>query len=264
MIRRTVRAVGVAATAFAVVVAIAAPGARATSPASDRPTGSRPSGEIVVFAASSLTEAFTALGRAFERQHRDTTVTFSFGASSALATQISAGAPADLFASADEADVERIADTVRGEAELFARNRLTIAVEPGNPRSIHGLADTTEPDILLALCAREVPCGALARRAFRRADVAVPDAVSSENVKAALTTVILGEADAAVVYRTDVLAADGTVDGVDIPARHNVGARYPIAVLRDGNKPRLARAFSRFVRSEGGQRVLDRLGFLAP
>ena len=223
-----------------------------------------PSGAITVFAASSLTEVFTAMGRAFERQHSETTITFSFSASSSLAPQIDAGAPADVFASADETDVEQVEDSVRGSATVFARNRLAIAVEPDNPLSIRTLADTTEPDVLLVLCASKVPCGALARKAYRRAGVPVPVVASAENVKAALTTVVLGEADAAVVYATDVRAADGSVDGVRIPKHDNVVARYPIAVLQDAENPRLARAFVRFVRSDTGARVLHDFGFLAP
>jgi molybdate transport system substrate-binding protein len=223
-----------------------------------------PSGEITVFAASSLTEAFTAIGRRLERRNPGTTITFSFGASSTLASQIEAGAPADVIALADEADAERVADSVRGESVIFARNRLMIAVEAGNPRSIETLSDTTAPGVLLVLCAAEVPCGAFARRAYRRAGVPVPDAGSAENVKAALTTVILGEADAAIVYATDVQAADGSVDGVRIPRRDNVVARYPIAALRESSRPQLARAFVDYVRSAAGRRTLERFGFLAP
>ncbi|MFO7590970.1 MAG: molybdate ABC transporter substrate-binding protein [Acidimicrobiia bacterium] len=227
-------------------------------------SATRPSGEITVFAASSLTDAFTEIGYVFEREHPGTTITFSFGASSTLASQIDAGAPADVFASADEADVDRVEESLRGRAVVFARNRLAIVVEPGNPRSIRTLADTVSKDVLLVLCAAEVPCGELARDAYRRAGVRVPDVASAENVRAALTTVALGEADAAVVYTTDLRSARGDVDGVRIPERDNVLARYPIAALENGENPRLARAFVAFVASDTAQRVLRAHGFLAP
>lgn len=225
---------------------------------------SAPSGEITVFAASSLTDAFTEIGRAFEREHPGTTITLSLGASSTLASQIDAGAPADVFASADEADMERVEDARVGRPVVFARNRLTIVVEPGNPRSIRSLADTVAKDVLLVLCAAEVPCGELARAAYRRAGVRVPDVASAANVRAALTTVVLGEADAAVVYTTDLRSADGDVEGVQIPKRDNVVARYPIAALENGENLRLARAFVDFVGSDAAQHVLRADGFLAP
>ena len=217
-----------------------------------------------MFAASSLTDAFTEIGRAFEREHPDTTITFSFGASSTLASQIDAGAPADVFAPADEADMERVEDAQVGRRVVFARNRLTIVVEPGNPYSIRSLADTVSKDVLLVLCAAEVPCGELAREAYRRAGVPVPEVASAENVRAALTRVALGEADAAVVYTTDLRSADGEVEGVRIPRRDNVVARYPIAALGNGENSRLARAFVAFVASAAAQRVLRAHGFLAP
>ncbi len=250
-----VRAVA-AGLVVASIVGVKAP------PASARRTGL--SGELVVLAASSLTEAFTVIGQDFERRNPGTTITFSFGASSTLASQVEAGAPAGVLATADPADVERVADSLRGDAAIFARNRLAIAVEPGNPRSIRNLADTTASGVRLVLCAAEVPCGALARQAYRRADVTLPETASAENVKAALTTVVLGEADAAIVYSTDVRAADKTVDGVRIPRRDNVIARYPIAALKTDRNARLARAFVEYVRSIRGQRVLARFGFLAP
>ncbi len=259
--RRVATVAALVAASVATIAPAAAPGMSAapgTSSARD------PRGTITVFAASSLTDAFTAIGEAFERRHPGVGVTFSFGASSSLATQIEAGAPADVFASADRSDLDEIADAVRGRPEVFARNRLAIAVEPGNPLSIRDLADTVEPDVLLVLCAPAVPCGSLARTAYQRAGVAVPDVASAEHVKAALTTVVLGEADAAVVYTTDIRAADGSVDGVRIPRRDNVVGRYPITVLRESEHPDLARAFVRFVRSDRGQRILGDLGFLAP
>jgi molybdate transport system substrate-binding protein len=225
----------------------------------------KPTGSITVFAASSLTEAFTAIGRAFERSHPGTTITFNFNASSTLATQITEGAPGDVFASADDTNMSRLvdADAINGTPTAFARNRLEIAVEPGNPLEIRSLADTVEPDTTLVLCARVVPCGKYALEAYAKAGVELPTVPSAENAKATLTKVALGEADAAVVYVTDV-AANDDVQGVRIPARDNVIASYPIGVVRSTENRPLADDFTAYVVSARGQRTLTRFGFLAP
>ncbi len=239
-------------------------GAHAAPAAASRATTAAPTDSVTVFAAASLTEAFTAIGRALERRHPDVRVRFNFNASSLLAAQIGAGAPADVFASADGSDLDKVQEALRGAPSVFATNRLTIAVEPGNPRRIESLADTVDSDVILVLCSPSAPCGMLARQAYRRAGVTLPEVASAEHVKAALNTVILGEADAAVVYATDVRAADGKVDGVGIPRGDNVTARYPIATLRSSEHPALARAFVAFVQSDRGQRILRSFGFLAP
>lgn len=223
-------------------------------------------GSITVLAASSLTEAFTRLGRAFERRHPDVEVEYSFNASALLATQVIEGAPADVFASADRATMARVADEhlVQGAPTLFARNRLAIAVERGNPRHIRELADTVESGRILVLCAREAPCGRYARQVYRGAGVALPDVATAESAKAAIAKVEFGEADAAVVYVTDVRAAGSRVDGVAIPEADNVVARYSIAVLRDSEEAAVARAFVRFVTSGTGQGILTSFGFGSP
>jgi molybdate transport system substrate-binding protein len=221
-------------------------------------------GSITVLAASSLTEAFTEIDKAFERKHPDTNVTFSFNASSTLATQVEQGAPADVFASADEATMARLVDgdLVEGDPVRFARNRLAIAVEPGNPKKIKTLADTVESDVTLVLCAAEVPCGKLALDAYEKAGIDVPRVPTGANVKDTLAKVSLGEADAAVVYVTDVKAAKGDVGSVRIPPDENVVATYPIAPLADAPNPIAAKAFVVFVSSKAGRRILERFGFL--
>jgi len=226
----------------------------------------RTSGSITVFAASSLTDAFTKLGRDFERSHADTSISFSFNASSALATQIDEGAPADVFASADPTNMMKVvnAGEIVGRPTVFARNRLEIAVEPGNPLKIHSLADTVERDVTVVLCAAAVPCGRYALESYAKAGVKVPDVPTAESARATLTRVALGEADAAVVYVTDVAAAGDDVDGVAIPEHENVIASYPIGVVKDTENRALARAFARFVGSTPAQRILRRFGFLAP
>ncbi len=227
--------------------------------------GGRLSGTVTVLAAASLTEPFEQLGDDFEAEHPDVDVEFSFAASSELVVQIEQGAPADVFASADESSMQKVVDSgdVAAEPAIFTRNRLAIAVEEGNPRDIDGLADLDEPGLVVVLCEQQVPCGKFADKALANAGVSVTPASRAENVKAALTLVELGEADAAIVYATDVLAS-GTVEGVTIPDDENVIAAYPIAPLAEAGNQAAARPFVRFVRSAEGQRVLREFGFLPP
>jgi molybdate transport system substrate-binding protein len=208
-----------------------------------------------VFAAASLAEAFRALGRPAE---------FQLAASSTLVVQIEQGAPADVVATADEPTMQRlVAGQLALEPRLFARNSLEIAVEAGNPKGIQGLADLARPDLLVVLAAPEVPAGRYAREALAAAGVQVKPRSLEENVKAVLTKVLLGEADAGIVYRTDVLAAGPKVTGVAIPASAPQ-ATYWIAVLRGARRPEAARAFAAHVLSPEGRAVFARFGFASP
>lgn len=208
---------------------------------------------VTVFAAASLTDAFTDLGEAFEGG----SPTFNFGSSSSLREQVLAGAPADVFAPADPAQLEGI----DGEVAVFARNHLAIAVPAGNPGGVTGLADLARPELLVGLCAAEVPCGRYSRRALAKAGVdAAPD-TEAPDVRALLTQVASGDLDAGLVYRTDVLAAGSEVEGIDLPASQDVLARYAIVLL--GDEPG-ARAFVELVRSEEGRRILRRHGLEVP
>jgi molybdate transport system substrate-binding protein len=257
--------VAVLGATVVLLVALTAP--RAPGSVARPSIGAAPiEGSITVLAASSLTEAFTRLGRVFEKRNPGVEVRLSFNASALLATQVMEGAPADVFASADQATMARVVDEhlVENAPTLFARNRLAIAVEPGNPQHIRELADTVKSDRILVLCAREAPCGRYARQVFRRAGVSLPEVATVESSKAALAKVEIGEVDAAVVYATDVRAAGGRVDGITIPADENVVARYPIAVLRDSEDVAAARAFVRFVASRTGQGILASFGFGSP
>ena len=251
----------------AIFIATLVPGLITLGPnAGAERTPRRLTGSITVFAASSLTEAFTEIGRDFERSHPGTTIAFSFNSSSALATQIDQGAPADVFAAADAVSMARAVDAgaIRGTPTAFARNRLEIAVEPGNPSRIRSLADTVRGNITLVLCSPAVPCGRYARRSYAKAGVRVPEVPTAESAKAALTRVALGEADAALVYVTDVAAASDDVDGVAIPDRVNVVATYTIGVATESENPALARAFTAAVASPLGRSTLRRFSFLAP
>lgn len=225
-----------------------------------------PSGELVVFAAASLTDAFDDLGAAFTEAHPGVDLVFSFAGSHTLATQVVQGAPADVLASANprQMDVAQRAGAVRGDPHVFARNRLAIAVEAGNPRDVDGLADLAEPELIVVLPAPEVPAGAYARTALARAGVeAAPDSLE-QDVREALSKVSLGEADAAVVYASDIAAAGDDVARVAIPDDVNVAATYPIAELAAGANPAAAAAFVDFARSQRAQRILADHGFAAP
>jgi molybdate transport system substrate-binding protein len=224
-------------------------------------------GDVTVLAASSLTEAFTRIGQDFEDKYPGTRVAFSFNASSTLATQIEQGVPADVFAAADTATLQRLVHAGKVQEPggvAFARNRLEIAVAPGNPKRITTLADTLKPNVTLVLCAPEVPCGKFARQVYRKAKLELPEVPTGANVKDTLSKVTLGEADAAIVYVTDVKAANREVEGVELPPAQNVAATSPIALLAGRPNPVAAKAFVQYVSSRAGQRTLRRFGFRLP
>ncbi|WP_344000282.1 molybdate ABC transporter substrate-binding protein [Microbacterium paludicola] len=219
-------------------------------------------GELTVYAAASLGPAFEELAAEFEAAHPGVDVRPPvLDGSQVLATQIAEGAPADVFASADESTMERVADLVRDPA-VFATNTLVIAVPRGNPAGIGGLADLADPSVTVVLCAREVPCGAASGALLERAGVTVDPASEEQNVGAVLAKVAAGEADAGLVYRTDVARA--AVDAVPAEGAEDVVNRYPVAALRDARNPAAAEAFVALVRGEVGRRVLAEHGFGGP
>ena len=221
---------------------------------------------VAVFAASSLTEAFTDIGERFTLAHPEYAVNFNFAASSELASQIREGAPADVFASADTDTMDRLAanGAVDDSPIVFTRNAAEIAVAPGNPLALAGLGDLADQQLVLVVCAPEVPCGSYAATVFDRAGIdPMPDSFEP-NVKSVVTKVAFGEADAGIVYRTDIVAADGVVDGVAIPPDANVAAEYPIARLTDAPDPSGAALFVEFVLGASGQAALTERGFTAP
>jgi molybdate transport system substrate-binding protein len=206
-----------------------------------------------VLAAASLTEAFTEVGGA----------TFTFAGSSALVTQLQQGAPADVFASADEKNMQKLVDAGLVETpEVFAHNTLEIVTGPGNPKHVGGLADLARPDVLVVLADPSVPVGAYSQQALSKAGVTVKPRSLELDVKAALTKVTTGEADAAIVYASDVEAAGAKASGVGIPPAQNVDATYPIAVVKASVHRKAAEAFVRAIRSARGQAALQRHGFL--
>lgn len=222
-------------------------------------------GAVTVLAAASLTAAFQSLATAFEHGHPHLAVQLNVAGSSTLVQQIQQGAPADVFAAADEANMQKLAaaGALAGAPQVFVTNALQIVVRAGNPKRIANLVDLTKPGLTIALCGPTVPCGHYAAEAFEKAGVSVPPASQEVDVKAVLAKVSLGEADAGVVYVTDVQAAGNTVEGVAIPASANVVARYPIAVLKSASNPAGAAAFVAFILSPEGQRVLTSFGFIS-
>lgn len=224
------------------------------------------SGELVVFAAASLTDSFTRIGEQFEDAHPDVSVTFNFAGSSTLAQQINEGAPVDVFAAASPATMQTVTDAGgnAGAPVTFARNRLVIAVPAGNPDGITGLADLAGPGVTVALCAEQVPCGAAAVTALEAAGVELTPVTLERDVRAALSRVVLGEVDAALVYHTDVAAAGAGVEGVEFPESASAVNDYPIVVLAQAPNPAAAEAFVDHVLSEDGRAVLAEAGFQAP
>lgn len=222
-------------------------------------------GELTIFAAASLTASFTELARQFGADHPGVTVMpISFDGSSTLATQLREGAPVDVFASADEATMGTVADLADGAPEVFATNILQIAVEPGNPLGIRGLDDLADPRVQVVLCAPAVPCGTASHELLDLEHVPVTPVSEEQNVAAVLTKVRTGEADAGLVYLTDVAAADGAVDGVGIAGADRAANSYPIAAMKSSQHPDVARVFVAFVLSPRGQAVLATYGFGAP
>ncbi|MDQ3733223.1 MAG: molybdate ABC transporter substrate-binding protein [Actinomycetota bacterium] len=226
------------------------------------------SGSLTVFAAASLTDVFTELGGRFESEHRNVEMTdyFNFGPSSGLATQINEGAPADVFASANttQMEVAVAAGNAHGAPAVFVENVLEIAVPAGNPAGITGLADFANPDLTLAICAPEAPCGAAAQTVFQAAGITPSVDSLEEDVRAALTKVELGEVDAALVYVTDVTAAGGSVEGIEFPEAEEAVNSYPIVALAAAPNPDAARAWIEFVLSDVGAAAFEEAGFRIP
>ncbi|MYQ37751.1 molybdate transport system substrate-binding protein [Streptomyces sp. LamerLS-316] len=269
--RRTRRTLQTAAAGAAALLALSAcSSSDDSSSASDSPGSASPSdklsGTVTVFAAASLKESFTTLGKDFEKAHPGTKVTFSFGGSDSLAASITGGAPADVFASASPKTMKIVTDAgdASGTPATFVRNQLEIATLPGNPDKISSLKDLTDSGLKVVLCDKEVPCGAAAQKALDAAGLKLTPVSYEQDVKSALTKVELKEADAAVVYKTDVHAAGGKVEGVDFPESADAINDYPIAPLKDTQNADAAKAFIALVQSPEGQKVLTEAGFLKP
>ena len=222
-------------------------------------------GAITVFAAASLMGTFTQIGKQFEAAHPGDTVKFSFGGSSTLATQITGGAPADVFASAAPANMDTV--VTAGDASNpkdFAKNTAEVAVPPANPGQVTSVNDLAKSSVKVALCQPKVPCGVVASEVFKNAGITVKPVTLQPDVKSVLTQVELGNVDAGMVYVTDVKAAGAKVKGVPISAGDNASTLYPIATISSSTHQAEAAAFVDYVLSPAGEQVLAAAGFQAP
>lgn len=220
-------------------------------------------GHLVVFAAASLKKTFTAIGAQFEKSHPGATVSFDFAGSSDLVSQLQQGAPADVFASADTANMAKATgDSLTSAAPVnFASNTLEIAVPPGNPAHITGFADLAKPGLKLVICAPAVPCGSAAAKVAKAAGIHLKPVSEEQSVTDVLGKVSAGEADAGLVYVTDVKGDKGAVQGIPFPLSSAAVNIYPIAPLKTSKNAALAQAFVEAVTGTPGQGILAAAGF---
>jgi molybdate transport system substrate-binding protein len=258
----------VALSAAATIVLAACGESSSDDPASSGSSsaGGELSGTLTVFAAASLTDVFGELGDQLMADNPGLEVQFNFAGSSALATQLTQGAPADVFASANQAQMTVVTDAglPAEEPTVFTENVLEIAVPADNPGNVTGLADFANPDLTLAVCAPDVPCGAAATQMFDAAGITAAPDTEEEDVRAALTKVQLGEVDAALVYASDVQSAGSDVEGIEFPEAEDAVNEYPICLLAEAPNPGAAQAFIDLVLSDEGQEALEAAGFRAP
>jgi molybdate transport system substrate-binding protein len=260
------RRFAVVAAAVAVGAVAGCSGSGASNPGSSPAASPGDSkGTITVFAASSLTGAFTTLGKRFEAAHPGDTVTFSFGPSSGLAQQITSGAPADVFASASTTNMQQVVSAGdAGTPTSFVKNIMEVAVPPANPGHVSSVKDLAKSPVKVAVCQPQVPCGAVAAKVFSNAGIKVKPVTLEPDVKSVLTKVELGDVDAGMVYVTDVLSAGSKVKGVTIPASDNTSTTYPIATISKSSHQSIAQQFVAYVLSPAGQQVLTAAGFERP
>ncbi len=225
-----------------------------------------PAQKIIVFAAASLKKSFTEIGERFETDNPGTDVEFSFAGSSELGIQLTQGAPADVFASADLKNMDTVAKAglLAGDPVNFASNTLTIAVPPGNPRKIASLKDLAQQGISVVVCAPVVPCGSATQKVEQAADVRLNPVSEESSVTDVLNKVMTGQADAGLVYLTDVQGAGAKVSGVPFPEAAGAVNTYPIAALKGSGHADLARKFVDLVTGEAGQKILAAAGFAKP
>ena len=246
--------------------ATTAPTGASQAPETSAPAPTPEEVTLTVFAAASLTKTFTELGKTFEEAHPGVTVSFNFAGSSDLVAQIQQGAPADVFASADEKNMTKATDEslIAGDPVIFATNVLSIAVPPDNPAKIAALADLARDDVQLVICAPEVPCGAATVKVAKAAGLTLKPVSEEAKVTDVLAKVASGDADAGLVYATDVAGSEGKVLGIDFPESAGAVNKYPIGALANSANADLAKAFVELVTGDAGQQVLAAAGFGKP
>jgi molybdate transport system substrate-binding protein len=219
-----------------------------------------------VYAASSLATPFAYAGLAYEKEHPDVKVEFNLGASSDLARFVQEGAPADVFASADITNMNKVEsqDLLDSQSLIFATTYLEIIVEKGNPLNISSLEDLSNPDLIFVTTNPDVPIGQYTAEVLSKAGVSItPDSFES-NVKGIMLKVASGEADAGIVYHSEVIASDGQVEGIKIPTEFNIVAKYPIGIIKNSENKEQAQEFIDFLLSPQGQALLAQYGFKTP
>lgn len=255
------------ALAAAVLLVVASCGGASNSGSNkSNNSGAQLHGTLTVLAAASLNDAFDEIGQQFHKMHPGVEVKFSYAGSSSLVTQIKQGITADIFASADATNMSAVtsAGLASGQPRTLAHNLLEIMTERGNPKNIRTIQNLANPGLKVVLCAPAVPCGRYAAEMFQKAGVTVHPVSEETSVSGVVTKITLGEADAGVVYKTDVKAAGETVSGVAIPAKQNVQATLSIVKLKDAPNSQAAEAFINYVLSSAGRNTLEGFGFTAP
>lgn len=266
-VRQRRAAAGLLGGALLVPVLAACGGGDSSTPAAAAPTvsasGSVPAANLTVLAAASLTDVFKTIGTQYAKDHPGTKVTFSFAGSQELAAQVRQGAPADALVTADTKTMDDLkAET--GTPTVIAKNELVIATAPGNPHKIDSLKDLSDPNLKVVLAAPEVPAGRYSQEILDKQNITVKPVSSEPNVRAVLSKVELGEADAGLVYKTDTTAAKGKVDAVTIPPDQNAVASYPAATLKATKNPAAADAFVQWLSSPEARKTLQEAGFQQP
>ena len=226
----------------------------------------KPSGQLTVSAAASLTDVFPVIADAFKKRFPDTDISFNFAGSSTLMNQVIAGAPVDVVASASEPIMQIGIDMdLVSRPFLFAKNSMAIAVPAGNPANIKSLSDLQQEGVLLGVCDTAVPCGSAAAELFTKNEISVVPVTRELDVRSLLGKVISGDLDAGIVYESDVKSAEDTIEYIEIPAKNNVMTTYPVAAVADSKNLKLAQRFVNFVRfSTASRGILRTFGFAKP
>jgi molybdate transport system substrate-binding protein len=220
---------------------------------------------VTVLAAASLTDALDEAAAAFTTEHPEIEIAVSYGGSSALAEQIVSGAPADVFFAANEVTMQTVVDAgLARDPEVLLTNTLQLVVPAGNPADVRSLADLADPGLIVALCDPSVPCGSAAELLLQLSGVVASVDTYEDDARATLTKVALGEVDAALVFRTDVLAGGADVEGIDTPLADRVVNRYPVALLGDAPHPEAAQEFIDYLQTTEAREVFERAGFVTP